>query len=148
VTAGPNKSRRKMREIVFSAIYQFDFNEDMETSSEYLERELSFFSMETEMKLRTRKYFDSILRYRDEIDSVIRKHLTNWTFERLASTDKNVLRLGAYEIIYEPDIPIEVTLNEAIDIAKKYGSEQGGKFVNGVLDRIARECASTEKKNL
>ncbi|CCU86128.1 MULTISPECIES: transcription antitermination factor NusB [Mesotoga] len=148
MTAGPNKSRRKMREIVFSAIYQFDFNEDMETSSEYLERELSFFSMETEMKLRTRKYFDSILRYRDEIDSVIRKHLTNWTFERLASTDKNVLRLGAYEIIYEPDIPIEVTLNEAIDIAKKYGSEQGGKFVNGVLDRIARECASTEKKNL
>jgi len=137
-----------MREIVFSAIYQFDFNEDMETSSEYLERELSFFSMETEMKLRTRKYFDSILRYRDEIDSVIRKHLTNWTFERLASTDKNVLRLGAYEIIYEPDIPIEVTLNEAIDIAKEYGSEQGGKFVNGVLDRIARECASTEKKNL
>jgi N utilization substance protein B len=137
-----------MREIVFSAIYQFDFNEDMETSSEYLERELSFFSMETEMKLRTRNYFDSILRYRDEIDSVIRKHLTNWTFERLASTDKNVLRLGAYEIIYEPDIPIEVTLNEAIDIAKKYGSEQGGKFVNGVLDRIARECASTEKKNL
>ncbi|MCB1223555.1 MAG: transcription antitermination factor NusB, partial [Mesotoga sp.] len=135
MTAGPNKSRRKMREIVFSAIYQFDFNEDMETSSEYLERELSFFSMETEMKLRTRKYFDSILRYRDEIDSVIRKHLTNWTFERLASTDKNVLRLGAYEIIYEPDIPIEVTLNEAIDIAKKYGSEQGGKFVNGVLDR-------------
>ncbi|HNS76782.1 transcription antitermination factor NusB, partial [Mesotoga prima] len=117
MTAGPNKSRRKMREIVFSAIYQFDFNEDMETSSEYLERELSFFSMETEMKLRTRKYFDSILRYRDEIDSVIRKHLTNWTFERLASTDKNVLRLGAYEIIYEPDIPIEVTLNEAIDIA-------------------------------
>jgi len=148
VTAGPNKSRRKMREIVFSAIYQFDFNEDMETSSEYLERELSFFSMETEMKLRTRKYFDGILRYRDEIDSVIRKHLTNWTFERLASTDRNVLRLGAYEIIYEPDIPIEVTLNEAIDIAKKYGSEQGGKFVNGVLDRIARECASTEKKNL
>ncbi|RLL91243.1 antitermination protein NusB, partial [Mesotoga sp. HF07.pep.5.2.highcov] len=144
----PNKSRRKMREIVFSAIYQFDFNEDMETSSEYLERELSFFSMETEMKLRTRKYFDGILRYRDEIDSVIRKHLTNWTFERLASTDRNVLRLGAYEIIYEPDIPIEVTLNEAIDIAKKYGSEQGGKFVNGVLDRIARECASTEKKNL
>ncbi|MGD9907658.1 MAG: transcription antitermination factor NusB [Mesotoga sp.] len=137
-----------MREIVFSAIYQFDFNEDMETSSEYLERELSFFSMETEMKLRTRKYFDGILRYRDEIDSVIRKHLTNWTFERLASTDRNVLRLGAYEIIYEPDIPIEVTLNEAIDIAKKYGSEQGGKFVNGVLDRIARECASTEKKNL
>jgi len=104
--------------------------------------------METEMKLRTRKYFDGILRYRDEIDSVIRKHLTNWTFERLASTDRNVLRLGAYEIIYEPDIPIEVTLNEAIDIAKKYGSEQGGKFVNGVLDRIARECASTEKKNL
>ncbi len=148
MTAGPNKSRRKMREIVFSAIYQFDFNEDMETSSEYLERELSFFSMETEMKLRTRKYFDGILRYRDEIDSVIRKHLTNWTFERLASTDRNVLRLGAYEIIYEPDIPIEVTLNEAIDIAKKYGSEQGGKFVNGVLDRIARECASTEKKNL
>ncbi|PNE19854.1 antitermination protein NusB [Mesotoga sp. Brook.08.YT.4.2.5.1] len=137
-----------MREIVFSAIYQYDFNEDVETSSDYLERELSFFSMEDEMKLRTRKYFESILKYRSDIDEVIRKHLMNWTFERLASIDKNVLRLGAYEIIYEPQIPIEVTLNESIDIAKKYGSEQGGKFVNGVLDRIARECASTEKKHL
>jgi N utilization substance protein B len=137
-----------MREIVFSAIYQYDFNEDVETSSDYLERELSFFSMEDEMKLRTRKYFESILKYRSDIDEVIRKHLMNWTFERLASIDKNVLRLGAYEIIYEPQIPIEVTLNESIDIAKKYGSEQGGKVVNGVLDRIARECASTEKKHL
>ncbi|MBN2253588.1 MAG: transcription antitermination factor NusB [Kosmotogaceae bacterium] len=146
--AGPNNSRRKMREIVFSAIYQFDFNEDLESSSNYLEQELTFFSMEMEMKLKTRKYFDTILKNRDEIDEIIRKHLTNWTFERLASTDKNVLRLGAYEIIYEPDIPIEVTLNESIDIAKKYGSEQGGKFVNGVLDNIARECASTEKKHL
>ncbi|HNS36007.1 MULTISPECIES: transcription antitermination factor NusB [unclassified Mesotoga] len=146
--AGLNRSRRRMREIVFSAIYQYDFNEDVETSSDYLERELSFFSMEDEMKLRTRKYFESILKYRSDIDEVIRKHLMNWTFERLASIDKNVLRLGAYEIIYEPQIPIEVTLNESIDIAKKYGSEQGGKFVNGVLDRIARECASTEKKHL
>jgi len=148
VKAGLNRSRRRMREIVFSAIYQYDFNEDVETSSDYLERELSFFSMEDEMKLRTRKYFESILKYRSDIDEVIRKHLMNWTFERLASIDKNVLRLGAYEIIYEPQIPIEVTLNESIDIAKKYGSEQGGKFVNGVLDRIARECASTEKKHL
>lgn len=146
--AGLNRSRRRMREIVFSAIYQYDFNEDVETSSDYLERELSFFSMEDEIKLRTRKYFESILKYRSDIDEVIRKHLMNWTFERLASIDKNVLRLGAYEIIYEPQIPIEVTLNESIDIAKKYGSEQGGKFVNGVLDRIARECASTEKKHL
>lgn len=146
--AGPNKSRRKMREIVFGAIYQFDFNEDKEISSAYLERELSYFSMEAGMKLLTRKYFESILRNRMEIDEIIRKHLMNWTFDRLASIDRNVLRLGTYEIVFESDVPIEVTLNESIDIAKKYGSEQGGKFVNGVLDRIARECASTTKKDL
>ncbi len=127
---GPNKSRRKMREIVFSAIYQFDFTEDAETSSAYLERELSFFAMDMEMKLITRKYFENILRRREEIDGIIRKHLMTWTFDRLASTDRNVLRLGTYEIVYEIAVPIEVTLNEAIDIAKKYGSEQGGKFVN------------------
>lgn len=145
---GPNKSRRKMREIVFSAIYQFDFNEDIEISSTYLERELSFFSMEEQLKLRTRKYFKNILHNREVIDQTIKNHLMNWTFDRLASIDKNVLRLGTYEILYELDVPIEVTLNESIDIAKKYGSAQGGKFVNGILDRIARECAPAEKKDL
>ena len=82
---GPNKSRRKMREIVFSAIYQFDFTEDAETSSAYLERELSFFAMDMEMKLITRKYFENILRRREEIDGIIRKHLMNWTFDHLTS---------------------------------------------------------------
>ena len=59
-----------------------------------------------------------------------------------------MLRLGTYELIYEKTVPVEVTLNEAIEIAKKYGSEQGGRFVNGVLDRIARKYVPEEKKGL
>ncbi len=69
-----------------------------------------------------------------EIDGVIRKILQNWDFSRLAIVDKNILRLGIAEIKYVPETPIKVAIDEAIELAKKYGSADSGRFVNGVLD--------------
>lgn len=143
----PSK-RRIMREVVFRSIYQLDFHGDLEVATKFIEKEIRYFSLDLENKSRSRKYFDEIVKHMDEIDEVIKDQLKNWSFDRLASIDKNVLRFGTYELIYENKIPIEVTLNEAIEIAKKYGSEQGGRFVNGVLDRIAKKYAPEEKKSL
>ena len=73
------------------------------------------------------------------IDEMIGQVSSNWKVTRMARVDRNVLRLAAYELIFEPDIPTRATLNEAIEIAKRYGSVDSGKFVNGILDRIAQE---------
>jgi len=79
---------------------------------------------------------------RKEIDRIITKYATNWQLERMAVIDRNVLRFAAYELLYAKDIPPKVSINEAIDIAKKFGGPDSGKFVNGVLDKINK----TERK--
>lgn len=73
---------------------------------------------------------------RDDIDKLISKHATNWQLDRMAVIDRNVLRLATYELLFREDIPPKVSINEAIDIAKKFGGNDSGKFVNGVLDKI------------
>jgi len=74
-----------------------------------------------------------------EIDRLIEMHSTHWKISRMALVDRNILRMAVFELLYCPDIPASVTINEAIEIAKKYGTEESGSFVNGVLDHIAKE---------
>ncbi len=74
---------------------------------------------------------------REEIDALIRDAAENWRIERMARVDRNILRLGAYEIRHGKDIPYAVAINEAVDLAKRFGAEESGAFVNGILDRIA-----------
>jgi transcription antitermination protein NusB len=76
---------------------------------------------------------------RDAIDAKIREVSHHWRLERMSRVDRNILRLGAYELLRVSDIPRRVTLNEAVELAKRYGSEGSAGFVNGVLDRIASE---------
>ncbi|MBF0479254.1 MAG: transcription antitermination factor NusB [Candidatus Omnitrophica bacterium] len=72
----------------------------------------------------------------DKIDAEISKYTENWQLKRMAVIDRNVLRLGVYEILMTSDIPPKVTINEAVELAKKYGDMESGKFVNGILDKI------------
>jgi N utilization substance protein B len=72
-----------------------------------------------------------------EVDGLIRKAAENWRLERMALVDRNILRLGAYEICRSPDVPFAVAINEAVDLGKRYGSEESGAFVNGILDKIS-----------
>lgn len=73
---------------------------------------------------------------RDEIDKMIIKYAENWDLDRMAVVDRNILRIASFELLFAVDIPPKVAINEAIDIAKKYGDKDSGKFVNGILDRI------------
>jgi len=138
--------QRIMREFVFKVIYQYDFTRDNvdEIFNYTLENDI----LDPESVKEAWEFVRGIVESIDEIDALIKAHLINWTFERLSSIDKNILRLGTYELLFKDDIPIEVTLNEAIEIAKKFGSEKSGKFVNGILDRIAKEHAPKHKFKL
>lgn len=80
-----------------------------------------------------------------EIDALISEHATNWQLDRMAVIDRNVLRCGAYELTFMDEIPPKVAINEAIDIAKKYGDKDSGKFVNGILDKINKEKGKRAK---
>lgn len=74
----------------------------------------------------------------EEIDDLIDKHLDGWSIQRLAKVDKEVLRIAVYEFLYKEDIPMEVSINEAVEIAKDYGGENSSKFINGILGSIYR----------
>jgi N utilization substance protein B len=79
------------------------------------------------------------LEHRDEADAIIRKHAHNWELHRIAAVDRNILRLAIYEMLHRDDIPPIVSINEAVDIAKKFSTQDSGKFVNGILDKIKGE---------
>ena len=80
----------------------------------------------------------------EAVDDAIRKASTNWRLERMARVDRNVLRLGAWELMRCADVPRAVILDEAVEVAKRYGSEESGAFVNGVLDRIAENLGRVD----
>ena len=79
------------------------------------------------------------LQFRDEADEMIKKHAKNWDLHRIAAVDRNILRLAIYEMLHREDIPPIVSINEAVDIAKKFSTQDSGKFVNGILDKVKGE---------
>jgi N utilization substance protein B len=90
-----------------------------------------------------RAFTDGLIRgtlsHRDQLDAEIEKHAKNWDLRRMAVVDRNVLRLAVFEMYHREDIPPVVSINEAVDIAKKFSTEDSGRFVNGVLDKVRSE---------
>jgi N utilization substance protein B len=90
-----------------------------------------------------REFADPLIRgtleHRDEADGMIKKLAVNWELHRIAAVDRNVLRLAIYEMLHRDDIPPVVSINEAVDIAKKFSTQDSGKFVNGILDKVKGE---------
>lgn len=90
---------------------------------------------------RARELVEGTARHREEIDELIRGQADNWRLERMPVVDRNVLRLAIYEMQHEPDVPKLVVLDEAIELAKRYGSDQSGRFINGLLDGLLKQRA-------
>lgn len=92
------------------------------------------------MKSAGRGYAETLVRgvsiHREEVDSLIREQASNWRLERMPAVDRTVLRIATYELLFESDVPAAVVLDEAIELAKRFGSDQSGAFVNGVLDGL------------
>jgi N utilization substance protein B len=83
---------------------------------------------------------EGVMAHASELDALIGRYAQNWTISRMAVIDRNVLRLAVYELLHLPDIPARVTLNEAIDLVKRFGDEQSGTFVNGILDTMLKDA--------
>ena len=94
---------------------------------------------EVEMRLFADPLIRGTLEHRDAIDEHIKKHAKNWEFHRIAAVDRNIMRLAIYEMLFREDIPPIVSINEAVDIAKKFSTQDSGKFVNGILDKVRAE---------
>jgi len=94
---------------------------------------------EAETRLFADPLIQGVLEHRDAIDEQIKKHAKNWDFHRIAAVDRNIMRLAIFEMLYREDIPPVVSINEAVDIAKKFSTQDSGKFVNGILDKIRGE---------
>ncbi len=86
--------------------------------------------------------------HREELDELITRFSRNYRLSRLAAVDRNILRLAVYEILYNKEVPPVVAINEAIELAKEYGSEESGRFVNGLLDRIRAESPRSPRQAL
>ncbi len=94
---------------------------------------------ETATRLFAEKLIRGVLEKREELDERIRKHAEHWDLPRMAAVDRNILRLGVYEMLFRNDIPPVVTINEAVEVAKKFSTRDSGKFVNGILDKVKNE---------
>ena len=131
--------RRLARELAFRAAYQADVTGDP------IDRCLSeiFEDLEAPAEADVKSFAASLVRilaeHQAEIDTAVSRIAKNWSLSRMAATDRSVIRLAAAELLYHTDVPVRVTLDEAIEIAKKYGMETSGSFVNGILDRLAHE---------
>lgn len=130
-------TRRKSREHALQILYQKEF------SGQTLKEILAHFWVDhpTEDKSFTETLVEGTLRNLLEIDGLIEKASTNWKMTRMASVDRNLLRMASFELIYLHEIPNSVTLNEAIEIAKLYGTEESSSFINGILDKIANRAS-------
>jgi len=92
----------------------------------------------------TRHIIEGVMKHRAEIDKYITKYATEWPLDQITIVDRNILRIGVFELIYNEDIPAKVAINEAIEIAKTFGSDSSGKFVNGVLGAIFKDIQAKE----
>ena len=128
--------RRASREVALRALYQIDVGkmtpeEALDSSaaeSHYREETLRF----------ARELVLGCVQHRAPIDETIARHARGWTLSRMAHIDRNVLRLAVFEILYRPDVPHSVAVDEAVELAKKYSTAESGRFVNGVLGSLVR----------
>ena len=143
--------RRKAREYALQMLFQFDMTRKREgLTKQFWARRKSIPAVRTYSD----RLVEGVLNHLEEINRMIREYTQHWSLERIAVVDRNVLRFAIYEILYMEEIPAKVTIDEAIEITKKYGEEGSGAFVNGILDRIVKEdpralCKKEEiKRNL
>lgn len=129
-------------------LYQWDFNGCEDSIKEILARNLSEMASGMTDPDFPEKIIHGVLENQKEIDAMIVKFAPEWPLDKITIIDRNVLRIGIYELKFDKEIPAKVAINEAIEIAKTFGGESSGKFINGVLGAIYKEMGdkvSTEK---
>lgn len=126
--------RSRAREAALKALYQLDITGDDP------EQGLKIFFRHHKVPLSSQPFVGRLVQgtrgHLEEIDRIVSSHATNWTLDRMAMVDRNILRLAAFELLFLNEAPPKVVINEAVELAKRFGTADSGKFVNGVLDSI------------
>ncbi len=137
------RKRTLAREYALQALYTADINGS--SALDFLDSVINIEGLpDPEVLDFARRLLRLAEEHREEIDSAISKFASNWPLDRMAVVDRNILRLGTAELLFAEDIPPKVSINEAVELAKKYGEEEAYKFVNGILDRIRKELCPTK----
>ena len=128
--------RRKSRESALQVLYQWDIEQPDDQKGAHFREHLS---LKEEKDPFLEQIIQGVLEHCQEIDCLIERYSENWRLNRIAPIDRTILRMAIFELLFCEDIPPKVTLNEAVDLGKRYGSEHSGSFINGILDRILNE---------
>ena len=136
-------NRHLGRTIIMQSLYQWDFRgKDMDELQRSLEGNLKEFAPEFDDVPFVEQTINGLLANLEAIDALIAQYAPQWPIEQITLVDRNVLRIGVYELKFNPDIPARVSINEAIELGKTFGGESSGKFVNGVLGAIYRDMTA------
>jgi N utilization substance protein B len=127
-------SRRKSREDAVKLLYQWDITEQQ--AEEFLKAYRAGTETAVCVDAFCLELVEGTLQHRELIDKEINRWAAHWSLDRMSAVDRNILRLAVYELLYRQDIPPKVTINEAIEIAKKFSSADSASFVNGILDKV------------
>ena len=133
--------RTHARELALQFLFQLDFHEEgyLFELEAFLDEHLRDRQGEEEAKRYARALVEGVYGRRDDLDKMLESVASNWSVARMAAVDRNALRIGCYEMLYNDDIPMRVAINEAINLGKKFSSEASGAFINGILDRIRKD---------
>jgi N utilization substance protein B len=131
------RRRRKSREFALQVLYQLNITKQEAITA--LTRFQEHFSPNEEADEFLKRLVLGVLEHCQEFDRLIEQYSENWRLDRINMVDRNILRMALFELLYCEEIPPKVTINEAIDLGKRYGSEDSGSFINGILDRIQNE---------
>ncbi len=130
--------RRKAREVALQFLYELDLNAEDDPAP----REKEFW-VRHPLADEARAFCETLVRgtksNQAQIDQLIAGFAEHWELKRMAVVDRNILRMAVFELLWSPEVPPKVAINEAIEIAKKFGTKESGRFINGVLDRVNKE---------
>ena len=127
-------TRRQARELAMQALFYMDIRKD--ASEETLEYFCDCFCPSKKSRPFFRKLVNGVLGTKGQIDALVERYSQNWNISRMSCVDRNVMRIAIYEMLYCDDIPPKVSINEAVDIGKKFGTQESGAFINGIMDSI------------
>lgn len=137
-------NRHKAREFTLQMLFQRDF---VDTDPAEIQ-ELFWVDINTAPEVRTfsERLVNGVIAHQKHIDQLLAKYSENWTLERMTGVDRNILRMAVFEVLFCEEIPKNVTINEAVEIGKRFGSEDSGAFINGIIDKIANDHLANEDK--
>jgi transcription antitermination protein NusB len=132
-------NRHLCRALALQSLYEWDFHGGQRSAEEILKRNIAEFAPDLEEKDFAERIVSGVVQNQTHIDGLITKFAPDWPLPKITTVDRNVLRIGTFELTYTHEIPSKVAINEAIELAKTFGGESSGKFVNGVLGAVYRD---------